>query len=252
MSKVYTECHIAFLDILGFKNLVMKEECDYLYNVFQKIRISSQTRFKLNDESVDAFSLVKHYVMSDSIILYIDASIKDSFFALVRTCQYLQMSLLAMETPILVRGGITSGPIFSENEIIYGKGLVNSYLLEENTAINPRIVFTKQTLDEGQTNYEKIKPGIDDLAFFKDQDELYCINFLSFGLIKDLKYFGVYLNNVLSFCQKNIDVETNDGVRCKYLWLKERCLQLAQAQNALLKLSEEGKNIAKRWNIEVE
>ena len=47
-------------------------------------------------------------------------------------------------------------------------------------------------------------------------------------------------------------METNDSVRSKYLWLKERCLQLAQKQNTLLKLSEEGKNIASKWNIEVE
>jgi len=43
MPKEYTECHIAFIDILGFKNLVMNEQCDYLYNVFQQIRVSSQT-----------------------------------------------------------------------------------------------------------------------------------------------------------------------------------------------------------------
>lgn len=252
MSKEYTECHIAFIDILGFKNLVMNEQCDYLYNVFQQIRVSSQTRFNLNNELVSAFSKVKHYVMSDSIILYIEASIKDSFFALVRTCQFLQMSLLTMEAPILVRGGITSGSIFSENEIIYGKGLVNSYLLEENTAIYPRIIFTKKTLDNGRQNYEKIKQAFDSLAFYKDHDELYSVDFMSLGFIKDLRYVAIYLDHVLSFCQQNIDMETNDSVRSKYLWLKERCLQLAQKQNTLLKLSEEGKNIASKWNIEVE
>lgn len=251
MAKEYTECHIAFIDILGFKNLVMNEQCDYLYNVFQQIRVSSQTGFNLGNEFVSSFLLVKHYVMSDSIILYIDASIKDSFFALVRTCQFLQMSLLTMDTPILVRGGITSGPIFSENEIIYGKGLVNSYLLEENTAIYPRIIFTKQTLDNGRRNYESIKPEIDSLAFYKDRDELYNVNFMSLEFIKDLRYISTYLDHVLSFCQKNIDTETNNSVRSKYLWLKEQCLQLTQEQSALLKLSEDGKKIAKKWNIEV-
>lgn len=251
MAKEYTECHIAFIDILGFKNLVMNEQCDYLYNVFQQIRVSSQTGFNLGNEFVSSFLLVKHYVMSDSIILYIDASIKDSFFALVRTCQFLQMSLLTMDTPILVRGGITSGPIFSENEIIYGKGLVNSYLLEENTAIYPRIIFTKQTLDNGRRNYESIKPEIDSLAFYKDRDELYSVNFMSLEFIKDLRYVPTYLDHVLSFCQKNIDTETNNSVRSKYLWLKEQCLQFTQEQSALLKLSEDGKKIAKKWNIEV-
>lgn len=252
MSKDYTECHVAFLDILGFKNLVMKEECDYLYNVFQQIRISSQARFKINDESVEAFSLVKHYVMSDSVILYIDASIKDSFFALVRTCQYLQMSLLTMETPILVRGGITSGSIFSENDVIYGKGLVNSYLLEENTAIYPRIIFTKQTLENGRKNYDKIRTDFDSLPFFKDQDELYSINFMSLAFLKDLSYIPSFIDHVLDFCQKNIDEETNDSIRGKFLWLKERCLYLVRCQSSLLNLVDVDKSVAKKWNIGVE
>ncbi|MDY6264966.1 MAG: hypothetical protein SPM09_11205 [Fibrobacter sp.] len=252
MAKEYTECHIAFIDILGFKNLVMNEQCDYLYNVFQQIRVSSQTGFNLGNEFVSSFLLVKHYVMSDSIILYIDASIKDSFFALVRTCQFLQMSLLTMDTPILVRGGITSGPIFSENEIIYGKGLINSYLLEENTAIYPRIIFTKQTLDNGRRNYESIKPEIDSLAFYKDRDELYSVNYMSLEFFIKHEYAAKYLDNILTYCQTNIDQETNDAIRKKYLWLKEKSIMLAQAKAGMLKLTNIGKQIANKWNIKVE
>lgn len=252
MSKEYTECHIAFIDILGFKNLVMNEQCDYLYNVFQQIRVSSQTGFNIGNEFVSSFLLVKHYVMSDSIILYIDASIKDSFFALVRTCQFLQMSLLTMETPILVRGGITSGSIFSESEIIYGKGLVNSYLLEENTAIYPRIIFTKQTLDNGRRNYESIRPEIDSLAFYKDRDELYSVNYMSLEFFINHEYAAKYLDNILTYCQANIDRETNDAIRNKYRWLKEKSIILAQAKAGMLKLTDIGKKVADKWNIKVE
>lgn len=249
MSKEYKECYVAFLDILGFKNLIMKEECGYIYDVFQRIRVGSQTQFKLNNELVAAFSAVKHYVMSDSVVLYVEVSVKDSFFALVRTCQILQMSLLGMSSPILLRGGITRGTIFSENEVIYGKGLVNAYLLEGSVADNPRIIFTKQTLDDGRTNYDKIKPGIDSLAFYKDFDELYSVNFMSLEFFSDFEFSALYLDNILNFCQKNIDAETNDRVRSKFLWLKKVALQLAKSKIGLLNLTDTGKTVVEKWNV---
>lgn len=251
MSKEYKECYVAFLDIMGFKNLVMTEECNYIYDIFQRIKINSQTKFNLNNTFIEAFFSVKHYVMSDSIVLFIESSVKDSFFALTRTCQILQMSLLALPTPITLRGGISKGPIFCEDDIIFGKGLVNSYLLEENTAINPRIIFTKKILDQGQESYEIIKKGIDALSFFKDSDELYCINFMSIEMFTDFADSAKYLDNILTYCQKNIDDETNERIRSKYLWLKKTSLQLAFAKKTILSLSAEGIQVAQKWNIEV-
>lgn len=40
MNMEYQECYIAFLDMLGFKNLIKEKECDYLLKVFEKNTLS--------------------------------------------------------------------------------------------------------------------------------------------------------------------------------------------------------------------
>ena len=47
----YQECYIAFLDMLGFKNLIKEKECDYLLKVFEKIRYPFKVSSKETDPS---------------------------------------------------------------------------------------------------------------------------------------------------------------------------------------------------------
>lgn len=51
MEKEYQECYIAFLDMLGFKNLIKEKNFKFLIDVFEKIRYSYKIESKEFDES---------------------------------------------------------------------------------------------------------------------------------------------------------------------------------------------------------
>ena len=48
--KEYRDCYVAFLDILGFKNMINNKSCSELFEIFESIKASSHTSVKLNDE----------------------------------------------------------------------------------------------------------------------------------------------------------------------------------------------------------
>ena len=40
----YKKYYVAFLDILGFKNLIIKNDCEYIRNIFDNFKKSNDQR----------------------------------------------------------------------------------------------------------------------------------------------------------------------------------------------------------------
>ena len=129
---------IAFVDILGFSSLVGAIESDdslhaEVYRALNRIgyvrrgwQAASRTRNKL---AVSVFS--------DSIA--ISGEINDAI-SVILTCGWLQSDLLYLG--ILIRGGITIGPLVHDDEVVYGSGMVEAYNLEAKVAYYPRIIVS--------------------------------------------------------------------------------------------------------------
>ena len=158
----YTNCYIAFLDLLGFKTKVENLTCDDILNIYSniKIHITAVHRYKKNgwEELIDSNDLasVQIKVMSDSICFYIDSSIENAFFMLISACATFQLKLLAIQEPVLVRGAIVKGNIYvdKDKDITFGPGLSNAYMLEEHSAKNPRIIFPLCIAEEAIEEYK--------------------------------------------------------------------------------------------------
>lgn len=61
-------------------------------------------------------------------------------------CLIIQKELLQNDH-ILLRGSITKGDVFYDDEIIFGAGIVKAYINEER-AVYPRIIIAKELVDE--------------------------------------------------------------------------------------------------------
>ena len=179
--REYKEHFVAFLDILGFKNLIIKEESETIYQIFDEIHSRAKTSMNYNGVQIKAYEKIQHRILSDSVILFIDAEIEDSLTALIDVCIKLQRSLADRDTPILLRGGITKGALYYENDIVYGEGLTNAYLLESNLAKYPRVIFTGETLEAGKKVSKYMFPDFEGVfrKFSKDEDALYYLNYLT-------------------------------------------------------------------------
>lgn len=219
----YKEHYVAFLDILGFKEHLKTNSCEDMYAVFDVLRKRAHKQLNLNGVQIEAYEHIKYTILSDSIVVYIDAEIEDAFATLVDVCSNLQRALANRDTPILMRGGIAKGDLFSDDGIIYGEGLVKAYLMETNLAKYPRIVFSGDTLEAGRKN---TKYAFTQLEMFStiykyDDDCLYYVEYLDcyFANIDDnVRYF----DGLKNLCSYYLNKEIDHPLREKYLWLQRK------------------------------
>ncbi|MEM7087148.1 MAG: hypothetical protein AAF489_13255 [Bacteroidota bacterium] len=131
MKINYQNRIIAFVDVLGFKNLVFSNSNKKLNQYFNVI---------INDFKVDAkkYSL-KYLLISDAIVVSVKNT-EESFKAIVSILSKLQTKLLLHG--ILIRGGISFGDLYINRtqNIVVGAGMINAYQLESK-AIYPRIII---------------------------------------------------------------------------------------------------------------
>lgn len=155
---------VCFLDILGFSDMIDEYDEDVTSTVLQDIQeafqISIQT-IETNDNTPnkEALKHLKYQLFSDCVsisIPYFDR--EDDFLsnfnlisAFIRGFQ-----LNMMVKGFFVRGGLSIGSFYSDNHMIFSKGLVNAYLLESKKAIYPRVLIDKSILEK-LSKYDEFK-----------------------------------------------------------------------------------------------
>lgn len=218
MNQTYENCYIAFLDLLGFKELVKKQTCEQILEIFDEIETEYIITCDKDKKPVVDPKEIHIKIMSDSICFYISSGIMNSLPALISICAYFQLRLWRLTQPILVRGAIVKGDIYANNDIMFGTGLTNAYLLEEKNAKVPRIIITKETIDTCIADEpEKIYMQ----AFLpRDFDGFYYVD--SFAM---LYVWGAKDGSYIRLCnhvQNILDSTTDESIRNKYLYLESK------------------------------
>ena len=125
-----TNRYVACIDIMGFKDLVLKSPHNEVYDLMKKINISRKSieGVKWSDKKEN---LVKSTTYSDSIIIYSKDDSYDAFDVLVTTVSGLTNYLLKDGIPF--KGAVAFGmmTLDIENSIFFGQPLIDAYLLEE-------------------------------------------------------------------------------------------------------------------------
>ena len=218
--REYKDCYIAYLDILGFKELLKKPDdnlCEYIAGLFDRIQEEYHITVNSTGKHLVDPALIKQKIMSDSICIYVEASVPNALAGLIATCDYFQVRLSRQNAPVLVRGAIVRGNLYAEDDVVFGQGFVDAYQMEEKTAKYPRIILTKalikrcSCLDEHGRDYIKQFTFDDDDAFVT-VDYLY----LFYGLSHekdDWKCFATYVFD-------KVEAETDASIKEKYLYLQ--------------------------------
>lgn len=250
-KREYIEHYVAFIDVLGFKDYLEKDvPCEEVFSVFESLRNNSHSSLSINSKEIEAFDDVRHYIMSDSIVLYIRSDIQNAFLALVSTCLRLQISLLYREKPVLLRGGIAKGDLYVDKDIIFGKGLSSAYMIENTISVVPRIVFNQALLDDGKQTSTALKGNLWDRMVTKmDVDELYFVHYLSPAHVYDINAITEYYDGILTLCQKYLNTTYSKSLREKYLWLKNYVIHESKEQIALIRSLQGGVEYLQKWKI---
>lgn len=241
--REYKEHFVAFMDILGFKELISHETCESIFQVFHEIHNRSHASLNFNGVQIEAYEKIQHRILSDSVILFVESEVEDSFAALLNVCTRLQVSLIERENPILLRGGISIGSLYYENDIIYGQGLTEAYLLESKLAKYPRIVFTGNTLEKGRQNAKYMFSYIDDPfgEFSIDDDDLFYVEYLSEIQGTTLEKTKEYFDRIFNLCKKMLNSAIDSNLREKYLWLKKKTEKAVEYLQQIKELYDEEK-----------
>ncbi|MFM2018777.1 MAG: hypothetical protein RL007_2433 [Bacteroidota bacterium] len=157
---------VAFVDILGFKEIIKKSErnlkkLQLLYQTLEFLK-KRENSYKWNLQLIeieedaqkkgvsnfDIQSLTTCTCFSDSIVVSVkctDNNINEITSTLIANLSYIGAQL--MTEGILLRGGITVGKLIHlDNGIIMGQGLIDAYQLESNSAKYPRILISEKLI----------------------------------------------------------------------------------------------------------
>ena len=165
----YEKRVVCFLDILGFKKMILDSENDSvlrqkiydclsttnenskLYNQNRKysISVASPSAQDLNSKIFDLGIEAEMSFFSDSIILsykmnQMRGDLSDLKVILHEICS---VAYQLLRIGFFVRGGLTYGQIIHKGNICFGPALVNAVILESK-AVFPRIMISPSFFDE--------------------------------------------------------------------------------------------------------
>jgi hypothetical protein len=162
----YEKRIIAFIDILGFKEIIKQSEYDaskieliyaalnYLKGwetpdewTLKYIEIEEDAQ-KRGVGSFDLKGKVNVTAFSDSIVVSIKVNddVNEMVSTLIANLAYIGVILI--ERGILIRGGLTIGNIIhTEDGTVFGQGLIDAYQLETRSAKYPRIVLSDKLIN---------------------------------------------------------------------------------------------------------
>ena len=217
----YDDRVVAFVDILGFRNLVLSLRDNPLilskvYRVLDRIKDVERSR----QHSHSMVTELEVSVFSDSIAIS-SPSQDEKAFSLCWTCGYLQASLLYLG--ILSRGGIAIGPTIHTDGILVGEGLISAYDLEQGVAHFPRIVLSKAAFEKHQRYFRPFSAvdgdGVRFLDLFKFDDAVEGIESLA-GEGYDPR--AIFYEEVRKHLVRGLIDTHNEGHAAKYAWLARR------------------------------
>ena len=137
---------VAFLDVLGFKDLV------------DRMFASERELFPALNEALDGVNRwaelgqspgplgcpVVTTVFSDSIV--VSATGESSFNDVVMHISFIAHALFERE--ILCRGGVARGPLYHVDGRVFGPAMISAFRLQDEVAIYPRIVIADNLLHD--------------------------------------------------------------------------------------------------------
>lgn len=206
----YAEKIIAFVDILGFKELIKESESE----AGAKARVHSSL---LNmKENISGWlppnpGNKRFFNFSDCIVLTDNNASKIGTIELLKLVNKIQADLASHG--ILLRGGITVGQVFDNYGLLYGPGVVEAYILESKSALFPRVVVDKKVLASHDIWKE--------VPLLQDYDQHIFLDYLwsSITLSHDLAYYGK-IHRCIYDNLRNNKIRSDQKLYEKYHWMR--------------------------------
>jgi len=211
---------IAFIDLLGSKEKINSE--DEKRRTLNEINKLYDWARNFKEIKIDNIDKLKWKIFSDNIVIAMPTEGNEegrarAFFAVGLSSAFFQA--MSMEIKYTLRGGITMGNFYFDETFVWGQGLVNAYKLENEMAINPRLIIShecekyidevldflseQKVLNDSKITDEK------SLVFTKDYDYWY-INYQFICYLKHTQGDTGSLDTICEFLIEGFDKHKNN------------------------------------------
>lgn len=212
----YNKQIVAFIDLLGFKNIVNEVNKDknkaigkinYLIDIIEK---SIKSNIYIGDEESD-YLAVEYKIFSDCICLSMDCvepyeGCDTSIGIYLFLSDLIKIQARLVMDNIFIRGAVTIDNHFLHDNLIFSAALNNAYKSESTRAVNPRVVIDEsiiEVLSRYQDPY--------------DSD----VHFSNYNKIIKRDSDGLLFLDYLEYCDDN-EVNTNDFIELHKNIIEER------------------------------
>ena len=162
-GAAYQERYCAFLDIMGFGDLINEDASPIrLHSLLKKIH-------EPQSWSPDSIRLsnFRAQSISDAVALSTDAT-QNGLTHLFLTVEVLALDLLS--TGYFIRGAIVKGDLYHDDKMVFGPALVHAYNLERAVVDYPRIMLPYNLFKDAQAiwgmQYKEYMRQANDGPFF--------------------------------------------------------------------------------------
>lgn len=221
----YNLRYVAFLDLLGFKNMVNQsvENQTILNNINRALNYIGGIQHDNYNGIMSMVDLGKQVtVFSDSY----DALMPGGGFHVLMDLVYICNDLLGIGIP--VRGGVTVGPLIHDELKCYGPAMVEAYMMESQRAADPRIIINQNVLEHdlsrpgGANTIEYEAEYLMGIVKKDPHDGLIFLDYMKqCNEFDEPAVYDDYILRTREFIIRNLNIYANDRRLCsKYEWLK--------------------------------
>lgn len=195
--------YVAFLDVLGFSDMVQSDVSENTQKFLAKL-------FKCHQSAAQIFSDDPNCTItqfSDSIVVSKPYDATSFEWFVKRVAEYQR---LLLDEDLLCRGGIAVNKHFSNGSFTFSAGLIAAYRIESKSARYPRVVISPDVL-------ELVFPDKKEVPSFliREDDGLMFIDYIGLTARKRPRKLESSINSVIG----SLMLSNSPSVREKGLWL---------------------------------
>lgn len=207
-------CIVSFIDILGSTKAI-QDNAQKSLNIVHDAYIESLKLFEKVFTNKRIKPMVK--IFSDNIVIAANREGESGHGAFLAVCMMSAIIHLEfLKRKLLTRGAISTGNFFCDDTMVWGTGLVNSYLLENKVAIYPRIIIDPKLIGE-------LKIAIDGEKYHsykwlkQDEDGLFFVHYYN-DSVSNKEYLKLLLLEIVE--TKIVEYTDKIEICQKWLWYR--------------------------------
>lgn len=236
--------YVAFLDLLGFSDLVGRSEAD----VDERQRLVEALKLLRDTLCENPATDLRFTYFSDCVVISAKQT-PQGLWEIFRSLEVLTCNLLQYD--ILVRGGLTVGPTYHSRDFVFGAAVTQAHELECEYATNPLVLLSSdvvkavQALGSGYSQWLR-KDGPDRFFFH------YLIGYAGYSLSRRVgEVILTYPAQRIAYFVGTRLRNDKDGILKKAEWLQKYWNEAVASQGVLPRIDADSQLVLPPYSVTI-